>query len=355
MKQKVLIIITGAVVGAMAVALAKMGNPPNMGYCIACFLRDITGGLGLHRTDTLQYIRPEIPGLVLGAFLASLFAKENRSLGGSSSFTRFILAFFAMLGMMVFLGCPLRTIVRLSAGDLNALVGLIGLVAGVIVGIIFIQKGFSLGRAVAQNKSNGYIFPLVAFAVLILFLVQPAFIFFSQKGPGSMHAPVAISLASGLIFGILAQRTRLCLVGGFRDFILFRDFYLLYGFAAILIVALIGNLALGSFKLGFADQPIAHSDGLWNFLGMALAGLASALLGGCPLRQLVSASEGNTDSAITVTGLIAGAAFAHNFGLAASTKGVPAAGQTAVLIGFAAVILIALFNCLSGVSRQRGC
>jgi len=138
-----------------------------------------------------------------------------------------------------------------------------------------------------------------------------------------------------------------------RDFILFRDFYLLSGFVAILLVALAGNLALGSFNPGFENQPIAHSDGLWNFLGLALAGFASVLLGGCPLRQLISASEGNTDSVITVIGLIAGAAFAHNFGLAASARGVPAAGQIAVLIGFAVVLTVAFFNS-NAFSKQGG-
>ncbi|MBO8138826.1 MAG: YedE-related selenium metabolism membrane protein, partial [Desulfotomaculum sp.] len=95
----------------------------------------------------------------------------------------------------------------------------------------------------------------------------------------------------------------------------------------------VGNLVLGSFNPGFAGQPVAHDNGLWNFLGMTLAGLASVLLGGCPLRQLISASEGNTDSAVTVLGLGAGAAFAHNFGLAASPKGVTVGGEIAVIVG----------------------
>jgi len=345
--------LTGAVVAALALVLVRLGNPPNMGYCIACFLRDVAGGLGLHRANTVQYIRPEILGLVLGGFLTSLSTREYRALGGSSPLPRFVLAFFAMIGMLVFLGCPLRMILRLSAGDLNALVGLAGLVGGVAIGILFIRKGFSLGRATAQNKSSGYIFPAITLALLVLLLARPAYIFFSEQGPGSMHAPLLASLAAGVIFGALAQRSRLCLVGGLRDFILFRDFYLLSGFVAILLVALAGNLALGSFNPGFENQPIAHSDGLWNFLGLALAGFASVLLGGCPLRQLISASEGNTDSVITVIGLIAGAAFAHNFGLAASARGVPAAGQIAVLIGFAVVLTVAFFNS-NAFSKQGG-
>ena len=36
-----------------------------MGMCIACFIRDIAGALGLHRAAVAQYIRPEIIGIVL--------------------------------------------------------------------------------------------------------------------------------------------------------------------------------------------------------------------------------------------------------------------------------------------------
>lgn len=340
--KKVKVIIAGGMLGLLAPFLVKLGNPPNMGVCIACFLRDITGALGLHRTNTVQYLRPEILGLVLGAFLSAAATREFRALGGSSAFTRFFLAFLAMLGMLVFLGCPVRTVLRLAGGDLNALVGLVGLAAGIAAGTWFLSRGFSLGRAVPQNSAGGYIFPALAAVFLLLFLFKPPFLFSSQQGPGSMHAPTAISLGAGLLVGILAQRSRLCMVGGIRDFILFRDTYLLSGFLAVLLMAFAGDLALGYFKPGFANQPIAHTDGLWNFLGMALAGWAAVLLGGCPLRQLVAAAEGNTDCAVTVLGFIAGAAVAHNFGLAASTKGVPVAGQVAVLLGLVCVLLFSI-------------
>ena len=103
-------------------------------------------------------------------------------------------------------------------------------------------------------------------------------------------------------------------------------------------------MILGYFNPGFAGQPIAHTDGLWNALGMALAGFGCVLLGGCPLRQLVLAGEGNTDSAITVFGLMAGAAIAHNFGLASSGEGPTANGKVAVVIGFVVLFVIATVN-----------
>jgi uncharacterized protein len=64
------IILAGAVIGILAAVLQKLGNPPNMGICVACFERDIAGALGLHRAAVVQYIRPEIIGFVLGSTAA---------------------------------------------------------------------------------------------------------------------------------------------------------------------------------------------------------------------------------------------------------------------------------------------
>ena len=50
-KEHILIILSGLIVGAVAVMLVAFGNPANMGFCIACFLRDIAGGVGLHRAE----------------------------------------------------------------------------------------------------------------------------------------------------------------------------------------------------------------------------------------------------------------------------------------------------------------
>ncbi|MDR3584205.1 MAG: YedE family putative selenium transporter [Desulfosporosinus sp.] len=344
MDSKKGIIFTGAVIGILAVILVRFGNPVNMGICIACFIRDTTGSLGLQRADTVQYIRPEIIGIVLGAFIMALGKKEFDVRGGSSPLIRFILGFVVMIGALMFLGCPLRMVLRLGGGDLNALFGLAGFAVGIGVGIIFLKSGFSLKRTYRLSKLEGYLFPMVNIGLLILLLTAPAFIFFSKKGPGSLHAPVWIALAAGLMVGVLVQRTRLCMVGGIRDAILFKDTYLILGFISIIVFSTLGNLYFGFYKLGFTGQPIAHVDGLWNFLGMALAGWGSVLLGGCPLRQLILASEGNVDSVITILGMSAGAAFAHNFSLAASAQGPSPNGKIAVLIGFALLLIIAYFN-----------
>ena len=345
-KEKIGLAVTGIIVGLSAVILTIFGNPKNMGFCIACFVRDMAGAVKLHSAAVVQYMRPEVIGIVLGSFFLSLAKGEFKPRGGSSPFTRFILGFLVMIGALTFLGCPLRMVLRLAGGDLNALVGLFGFTGGIAVGCFFISKGFSLGRAYKQNKVEGIALPVVNVVFLVALVAFPSLLAFSESGPGSMHAPILLSLIIGLLVGGLAQRTRLCMAGGIRDIILLKDWTLALGSVMIFVVALIGNLVTGSFKLGFTGQPVAQTSHIWNFLGMLLVGLASVLLGGCPLRQLIMAGEGNTDSAVTVLGFFVGAAFAHNFKLVgnATETGPNVYGKSAVIIGIVIALLIAFFN-----------
>ena len=343
-KRNWLVILTGLIVGAAAVILTALGNPKNMGFCIACFERDIAGSLKFHSAEVVQYFRPEIVGLVLGAMIMSMIRKEWKPQGGSSPITRFVLGMLVMIGALVFLGCPLRMVIRIGGGDVNALIGLLGFIAGIVIGTFPLRFGFTLNRAYKQNKAEGLVFPILL-AVLFVLSLLPELFSRSEQGPGSQHAPWIAALLIAIVVGALCQRSRLCMAGGVRDVVLFKDFHLIYGFLAIIVAVLVGNLITHNFKFGLADQPIAHTDGIFNFLGMALVGWGSVLLGGCPLRQLILAGEGNSDSAVTVFGFIAGAAVSHNFGLASSAKGIGASPVLWVLIaGFVILAALSVFN-----------
>ena len=121
---------SGAVIGLLVMLLAIYGNPANMAICVACFIRDTAGALKLHTAAPVQYFRPEIVGFVCGSFLLALLTKEYKSTAGSSPMVRFILGAAMMIGALVFLGCPLRMVLRMAAGDLNAWVALIGFAGG---------------------------------------------------------------------------------------------------------------------------------------------------------------------------------------------------------------------------------
>lgn len=344
------IIGVGAFIGVLAPLLQKLGNPGNMGICVACFERDISGAVGLHRAAVVQYMRPEIIAFVLGSFVAALLFKEFRPRAGSAPIVRFVLGVFAMIGALVFLGCPWRAVLRLAGGDGNAILGLAGLVAGIWIGTLFFKGGYNLGRSSKTYASVGLLMPLILLGFLVLRFVFPPIaeeaqsgvLFYSLKGPGSQYAPLAVALIVGLAVGFLAQRSRFCTMGAIRDLILFKQVHLFYGFATLLVVAFLANLILGQFHPGFEKQPVAHTLSLWNFSGMMLAGLAFALAGGCPGRQLFLAGEGDGDAAVFVLGMIVGAAFSHNFGLASSPAGVGPHGIAAVVIGLAVCVFIGL-------------
>ena len=53
-KETPVIIGVGLIIGIIAVALVYFGNPANMGFCIACFLRDTAGTLGFHSAAAVQ-------------------------------------------------------------------------------------------------------------------------------------------------------------------------------------------------------------------------------------------------------------------------------------------------------------
>ena len=340
--------VSGAVIGLLVMLLAIYGNPANMAICVACFIRDTAGALKLHTAAPVQYFRPEVVGFVCGSFLLALLTKEYKSTAGSSPMVRFILGAAMMIGALVFLGCPLRMVLRMA----------IGFAGGVATGSFFLKKGFSLGRAYEAKPVGGAVLPVVLAALLVIGVATGVYAV-STEGPGSKHAPIILSLVVALVIGALAQKSRMCFAGSIRDIILMKNFDLISIIAALFAVMAVYNAATGSFHLGFSGQPIAHSQHLWNILGMYVVGFAAVLAGGCPLRQLILAGQGSSDSAVTFLGMLIGAAFAHNFGLVgaaakAATETEPAvAGGPAAAGKIAVIVCIVVLFVIAGTNLRR--
>lgn len=354
---KSLFILTGAVIGISGVILSLLGNPVNTGFCVACFMENIAGSLGLHGNERMQYLRPEILGFVLGSFLMALATKEFKVTGGSSALLRFFVGILLIIGCAVFIGCPLKMVFRIAAGDAGALIGVGGLAAGVYVGVIFLAHGFSLGRPATLPAANGYLLPGLMLLLLAGLIGKPAFILLSVKGSGAQYAPLSLSLIAGLGIGALAQRTGFCVTGGISRLFLWgpreiavcpKSTGLLTGLASFFLFALAASLLTGQFSFGLQGQPSSNESYLWNFLGMALVGFGSVLIKGCPFRQLIASGQGDTDAGAAVLGMLAGAAIVQNWGLGGNAAGTPYEGRIAVLMG-----LCALF-CIGILYRRRG-
>ena len=340
-------------VGAGAAALVVLGNPGNMGICGACFLRDTAGALGLFSGDGPRIFRPELVGLVLGAFLLRLVQGRSEGRAGAHSAARFFLGLWMGIGALVFLGCPFRMLQRIGGGDLNAVVGLVGFVLGVGVGRVFETKGYTAGKTAPVIVPAGVPPLLLAAGGLILFLAGAM-----PFGPGPddtgnkpPHAYWVWALGIAVVAGMVLSLTGFCAVTGARQ-VFSGPHRMLWATLALVGGYVLVSALTGKFKVGFADQPVSHSDHLWNLLAMALVGLTGVLAGGCPVRQVVLAGEGNGDAMITAVGILSGGCLAHTFLAVSSSSGPTPAGRTAVLIGLAVSLAYAVWV-VAAVARAK--
>lgn len=108
------------------------------------------------------------------------------------------------------------------------------------------------------------------------------------------------SLVLGLVIGYLGQRTRLCYIAGYRDFLMARDTTLMKGIIGTIIGAF-GGFTLFNFLGGnvpafpmFATTTTLLSKPtlLLTLVGGLGVGIVGVLSGGCPFRMHVLACEG---------------------------------------------------------------
>ena len=206
-----------AAVGAAAALLVAAGNPGNMGICGACFLRDLSGALGLFGKGP-QIFRPEAAGLVLGAFAWMALRGRFAARSGSHAAARFLLGMAMGLGALVFLGCPFRMLQRLGGGDLNAAVAAAGMIAGVGAALLLEGRGYSVGRTSPAPAAVGLLAPFAALLLLALFLgggvlLGPG----PGEGTGPPHAAYGLALAVGLGAGAALSATGFCAVSAARQ------------------------------------------------------------------------------------------------------------------------------------------
>ena len=228
----------GLAMGVAGVLLAWLGNPRNTGICVSCFAENVAGSLRLHGDQRMTYLRPEFMGFLLGATVMALGRGKFRPRGGSSPFIRFLVGILLIVGSTIFLGCPIKVVLRMAAGDVTALPGVAGLVGGVWLGVLFLRRGFFLGKGVKTRPLAGWILP--SFMVLLTAgaFWGPVSFRGGLVGAAAEHAPLLASLGLGGVVGALSQRSSFCVTGGVRNFYLTRDPSMLSGVAALFLSAL---------------------------------------------------------------------------------------------------------------------
>ena len=134
-----------------------------------------------------------------------------------------------------------------------------------------------------------------------------------------------VTLTLGLLIGYLAQRSGYCSIGGFRDYFLFRHTRLLSGYLALIVASFAGYFLFWLVVPGAMEHffwattrgpfvPVPGAPGglvptaylIISIVTGFLVGLIAVLLGGCPIRLTVMASEGNYRAAWFFVGMCAG-------------------------------------------------
>jgi uncharacterized protein len=128
------------------------------------------------------------------------------------------------------------------------------------------------------------------------------------------------TLAVGLVIGYVGQRSRMCFIGGIRDFLLVRDTELLRGLVAFFVTGWLafsiagaidaqaagpdaGNLPLPGFGAAIAS-PLSYA--VLTAAAAFLVGLLSVLADGCPFRQHVLAAQGAGTAVLYLVGFYGG-------------------------------------------------
>jgi hypothetical protein len=141
---------TGIVAGLLAVTAGtvfEVRPPEAYGICMACHGRDLmnwTLNTLFHTHLTIASASAVFPvlttlGVVAGALIAAKTSGEFRWYSPESSLKEFIYGALVMNFALLAGGCSIRLLLRSAAGDWAGVMGFGGMVAGVILGTVWLR------------------------------------------------------------------------------------------------------------------------------------------------------------------------------------------------------------------------
>lgn len=255
--------------------------------------------------------------IILGAFAGALFSKEfalrippkgelvKGFIGGG------LMAVGATLGLGCTIGSFFSGVPALSGG---AIIFTIGLFIGTILALKYLiwemEKfpGISTGKsftllAASEKKGNWQIWLgwIVSIGTFIL----------AFKVAGT-NGVLAWFIISGLLMGLICQRSRFCIVKAFRDPFMTGESDGSVGVMAGLVITLIGFTAIKFFGIGAGDASIRAREMTWVFghfwlrglLGGLVFGIGMTIAGGCAVGTLWRVGEGQVKLWMSALGFL---------------------------------------------------
>ncbi|MCX7991025.1 MAG: YedE family putative selenium transporter [Proteobacteria bacterium] len=336
MKENLIFIFTALLIGLFGALLSVWGNPINTGICISCFMENFSGALRLHNNMLMQYIRPEMIFIVIGSFVSAVVRREFITRYSASIIHSFLGGIFMIIGSAVFIGCPIKMLLKLAGGDLNSLAGIIGTIFGVWLAVRLLREDIDTSlfkTVIKRNDRSSIIIPLSVIFLISLYFLKGELFAESVSGAGAEKSPVIYAISVGLIIGIFSQYSRFCVTGSIRNSIILRKTTGFMALLALVLSALIVNAIFERLKFGVIGQPGSHTEYLWSFISMTLVGYIAVIIDGCPFRQLVKMGEGDVNAFVCFLGMLIGGAFVQNFKILSDSSGPTLMGKIGVFSG----------------------
>jgi uncharacterized protein len=181
-----------------------------------------------------------------------------------------------------------------SALSLSGLGMMIGLGAGAFLGIRYLmwemehRPGWSSGRSrtFLSPAAKASRQPLVG-AILIVALLALPFLY-SQQG----HGARGLFLLFGATFGLIFQRSRLCLVRAFREPFMTGDAEHTRAAALAVVIAMLGFAILKFTDLKDKGEWVFPAAGAGALVGGLVFGVGMVLAGGCGAGSIWRMGEG---------------------------------------------------------------
>ena len=135
-KIRISAVTAGIIIATVAVAaqvIFGFSHPEAYGVCLVCHGRDMS--VSARSGPVLTVI-----GILAGAFIGAVSSGEFRWQWVEGKFASFLRGIVVAICAIIISGCPMRLMIRSAYGDVKALLGVIALMLGCVVGTLILKK-----------------------------------------------------------------------------------------------------------------------------------------------------------------------------------------------------------------------
>lgn len=337
------LIISGFVLALSLLTLAFFGNS-KPGFSLIESMVEITGAIKLHKGSLLSYFRPEFFAIIAGSFLMSLYKKDFNASISSSPISSFFIGVAISLASSLFLLGPVKIFAFFSQRELAFIPSLPAYIVGVYIAILMQKRTYRASDFKNINPVESYYIPVISVILTIMIILKADFFeaVLSRNDNVFYAKPILASLI-GLFIGAALQRGNFCMVSNLREFFVEKKIAALFGILSFMAVFFVFSFLNLKFINIFTFDSIIARDYFWFYLNAIIIGFGFGILRKGPIRLLISAGEGESNSIFALSGIFITSTLVENFNLYAKDGQILTNSKVFLIISLMILISISTF------------